>query len=339
MKVPGTGSRPLRIAATLLLLVGLAPGLLWRSPAHTRIVERELQITALSVPSPAVVKPHLGAFTLEGIWQLTSRSVEFGGYSAVLVQPDGRLLLVSDSGFCIIISPPDTDGADPEWFSPHYKKRSIRGFHDFESGTADPTTGKVWMAEEGLNTIYRMTPQFRVDGQVAPKAMHDWGYNTGAEAMARLQDGRFVLLREAPKGWLEDRLHAAVLFSGDPVEHPDAMDFTFAAPAQFDPTDMAQLPDGRVLILLRRLTWPMPQRFAGRIVIADPADIAKGTHWRSRVVAKLSSSLPIDNFEAMAIDKRKDGKLTVWLVSDDNHAVFQRTLIWKMVVDPARLPR
>lgn len=339
VKVPGIASRPLRVVAALLLLAGLSPGLVWRSPARTRIIERELYITALPVPAPAVVKPHLGAFTLEGIWQLTSRSVEFGGYSAMLVRPGGRLLLVSDSGFCIIISPPDIAGADPEWFSPRYKSRGIRGFHDFESATADSATGQVWMAEEGLNTIYRMTRPFRVDGEVAPKAMSDWGYNTGAEAMARLQNGRFVLLREAPKGWLEDRLHAAVQFSGDPVGHPDAMGFTFQAPAQFDPTDMAQMPDGRVLILMRRLTWPMPQRFAGRIVIADPADIAKGAVWRSQVVARLSSSLPIDNFEAMAIDQRKDGKLTVWLVSDDNHAAFQRTLIWKMVVDPARLPR
>ena len=155
--------------------------------------------------------------------------------------------------------------------------------------------------------------------------------------MVRLADGRFVVLREGFNGWFEDRQHKAVLFSGDPILYGEPRKFTFDGPAGFSPTDMAQLPDGRVLILMRSLVWPMPARFSGRIALADPADIVPGGVWWAKEIAKLVPPLPLDNLEGLAIRPRKDGKVTVWLISDDNNAVAQRTLLWKMVLDPADL--
>jgi hypothetical protein len=147
------------------------------------------------------------------------------------------------------------------------------------------------------------------------------------------------MLQEAFAGWNEEQLHPAVIFSGDPTRPGSLEHFTFSGPKRFSPVDMAQMPDGRVLVLMRRLVWPMPFRFAGRIALADPAEIRAGTVWHAREVAKLSSQLPVDNFEAIAIEPRSDGKLTVWLISDDNQAISQRTLLWKMALDPAQLPR
>jgi hypothetical protein len=146
------------------------------------------------------------------------------------------------------------------------------------------------------------------------------------------------VLQEATTGWNEERLHRAVIFPGDPTRPGEPDRFTFAGPDRFSPVDMAQLPDGRVLVLMRRLVWPMPFRFAGGIALADPADIRSGGTWRAREVAKLSSQLPLDNFEGIAVEPRGDGKLTVWLISDDNQALSQRTLLWKMALDPERLP-
>ncbi|HMP56033.1 MAG TPA: esterase-like activity of phytase family protein [Novosphingobium sp.] len=103
------------------------------------------------------------------------------------------------------------------------------------------------------------------------------------------------------------------------------------------PTDAAQLPDGRVLVLLRRLVWPMPPRFAGSLAIGDPAAIRSGAVWRLREVAKLSSSLAVDNFEGLAVEPLDGGRIVVWLISDDNGAVSQRSLIWKLSVNPADL--
>ena len=157
-------------------------------------------------------------------------------------------------------------------------------------------------------------------------------------------DGRFIVLEEGFDGFLESRRHQALLFARDPLLGDQPVQFAFAGDAAFSPTDMAQLPDGRVLILMRRLIWPFPLRFSGRIMIADPAAIRPGGVWRASEVAKLDAPLPVDNFEGIAIqphspDDRKDGQVTVWLISDNNNAATQRTLLWKLVLHPARLPQ
>ncbi|MDD3799832.1 MAG: esterase-like activity of phytase family protein, partial [Novosphingobium sp.] len=106
----------------------------------------------------------------------------------------------------------------------------------------------------------------------------------------------------------------------------------------YRPTDMAQLPDGRVLVLLRRLVWPMPPRFAGKIAIADPAEIRKDGTWTGKVAANLASPLPTDNFEGLAVETGEDGETIVWVISDDNTARSQRTILLKLrwLGEPAR---
>jgi hypothetical protein len=168
--------------------------------------------------------------------------------------------------------------------------------------------------------------------------MADWGGNSGPEAFTRLPDRRFIALREGFDDLLDDHRHRALLWPGDPtdLEEPP-IEFTYESPRGFRPTDMAALPDGRVLILLRRVVWPVPAHFAGRIVLADPADIRAGETLRGRIVARLTSTLPVDNFEGLAIEPAPAGKLAIWLVSDDNGAAMQDTVLWKLLVDPAAL--
>jgi hypothetical protein len=161
--------------------------------------------------------------------------------------------------------------------------------------------------------------------------------------MVRLTDGRFIVLREGfdrpdEYGILGGRRHEALLFSGDPITGARSIRFDVDGPGGFSPVDIAELPDKRVLILMRRAVWPLPIRVAGRIVIADPRTISPGGVWRTKVVARLASDMPIDNFEGMAIAPGEGGELTVWLISDDNSAATQRTLLWKLAVDPKSLP-
>jgi hypothetical protein len=154
----------------------------------------------------------------------------------------------------------------------------------------------------------------------------------------RLADGRFVVLSEGNVSWTGNGGHPALLFPDDPAAGAKPQAFTFAGPPGYRPTDMAQLPDGRVLVLMRRLLWPFPMRFAGCLVLADPAGIAAGRVWHGQELARLEAPLPVDNFEAMAITPAADGQLAVWLMSDANAAQFQRTLLWQLILDPAALP-
>jgi hypothetical protein len=325
-----------RRALILLLIVALAPGTWLRSPIPPPSYKLDLRFVRLNLPSRDELARHLGPFRLEAAWRMESPHAKFGGYSALVPLPAGQFLAIGDRGYRLRFSPPGAPPATPTLgliFRGH-----PRWLPDAESATRDPASGSVWLGFEGANSINRFDRNFDWQGMVKPRAMRDWGGNLGPEAMVRMPDGRFLVLCEGFTGWFEDRRHHALLFPRDPLVGGTPEHFIFEGPAGFSPSDMAQLPDGRVLILVRRLIWPMPFRFAGRIVLADPAQIRPGGIWRGKVVADLASPLPVDNFEGIAVVPRKDGKVTVWLISDDNGAVTQSTILWKMALDPAMLP-
>ena len=156
-------------------------------------------------------------------------------------------------------------------------------------------------------------------------------------AMLRLRDGRFVALCECNPGWFQGGRHPALLIGGDPTQDIAASSFTFVGIDGYRPTDMAQLPDGRVLIIVRRLVWPVPARFAIKILIADPAEIEPGEAWQARELADLADPWPVDNYEGLAIEQQADGKLIAWIISDENGAVTQRVLLLKVVIDESKL--
>jgi hypothetical protein len=79
----------------------------------------------------------------------------------------------------------------------------------------------------------------------------------------------------------------------------------------------------------------LPPRFPVKLVVADPADITRGGVWRGREIATIDDPAISDNYEGIAIVPSEDGLLTIWLISDDNNALVQRTLLLKLSWDPA----
>ena len=317
----------------LLLAVGLAPTWLREAP---RAPNQEQRVEA--VPQPLPPRAHreavLGAFRLEGVWSLVSQHDDFGGFSALILREGRRFLALSDLGHALDFpapdGPPGPTRLRPILPGPIYMKAD----YDAEAATRDPVTGKIWIAWETTNSISRHDAGLRRERAVAPPEM-DWGINSGPESLVRLADGRFLVLREAFAEGLDGQDHAALLFPRDPVEGTRPIRFMMRGPEGLKPTDAAQLPDGRVLVLFRQLVWPMPPRFAGSLAIGDPAAIREGQVWRLREVAKLASSLAVDNFEGLAVEPGGGGRLNVWLIADDNGAVGQRSLLWKLTVNPA----
>jgi hypothetical protein len=154
--------------------------------------------------------------------------------------------------------------------------------------------------------------------------MQAWPSNKGAECIIRLTDGRFVVIAESLE---KDDTHQALIFSGDPVESGTSITrFTYRPPAGYRVTDGVQLPDGRLIVLNR---WVgLPSGFSAKLAVVDPATIASGEIISAKVIATISSPLLIDNMEGISVTK--DGAETViWLISDNNFSVFQRTLLMK----------
>jgi hypothetical protein len=345
------GKAPVRRVLSILLLLTLAPVTCVKEGRKPWRSSGGVTFSPLPLSPTRDTGRLLGPLRLERAWTMTSLRSGFGSYSALLALPEGRLLAISDYGRFLAFTPPGRGGTS--FVEADFLPKAIDGKldRDIESATRDPLRGTIWTGREGLDAISRHDPaffgrlsrrsSFRIEGTVRPAAMRRWSSNGGAEAMVRLADGRFIVLAEDFAGrfggLLERRRHPAVLFAGDPVGGAQAVPFVFEGAAGFSPTDMAQLPDGRVLILMRRLAWPFPLRFEGRMMIADPAAIRPGGVWRSTVVARLTPPLPTDNFEGLAVVSRGDGRVGLWLISDHNNAATQRTLLLELSVDPAEL--
>jgi hypothetical protein len=227
-------------------------------------------------------------------------------------------------------------------------KREWTSIGDAEAATTDVPPGAdgghIWISWEDRNGISRFDMAAPGGWDHEQRGFHKvirrWSPQFGAEAMARLPDGRFMVVSEdfAPHGF--ERVHLTLTFPADPSELavPEPVRGDLTADAGYRPTDMVRLPDGRMLLLLRRLIWPLPMRFSCRIALADPAELERTGRWTARTLARLDPPLPTDNFEALSLRPRGDGMLDLWVISDDNRGATQRTLLLKLELDPRALP-
>ncbi|WP_296675435.1 esterase-like activity of phytase family protein [Novosphingobium sp.] len=324
-----------RRLAALLLTFAAVPGLWWRSPTAAIRHDQSATFSALPFPKNCC---SVGNIAVTGAWRITSRNSYAYGYSALISPAAGRLLALSDAGQFMDFASPDQPasavriGQMPLGASVEKHKR------DVESATRDPLTGRIWIGIEGQGVIVRLSDRLTAERKIINPAIRDWPSNKGPEAMARLADGRFIVLGEGFAGRLEWRRHPALLFQGDPTAGSQAESFLFAGHSGYRPTDMAALPDGRVLIVMRQLRWPFPIRLGVRLMIADPRQIRPGEDWHALDLGEIKAPVPIDNFEGLALVPETNGTVTGWLISDDNGAAFQRTLLLRLRIDPARLP-
>ncbi len=317
----------------LCLALAVAPGTWLRSPELPPNHEQALKLLALA---PGVER--LGPFRVAGVWQLSSRNSLFGSYSAMVAPAPERLLAFSDRGDFLEFAVPGSVAGPVRIATVPGTSRRHKHYRDIESASRDPATGRIYFALEGRNAVLRYGPDLTLEALRQVPEMRRWRVNSGPEAMVRLADGRFVVLCECTTGWFAAGRHPALLFAGDPVEHAAATGFTFAGASGYRPTDLAQLPDGRVLVLVRSVTWPMPPRFAAKLLLADPAEITPSGTWRATELADLSGPLPSDNFEGLAISAGAEGTLVAWLISDDNRALSQRSLLVKLEFSLGDLP-
>ena len=316
-------TRRRRIVAAALLALALAPGTWWRTPVSWR--------PPGNVAIEQISGPHANSppgWEVAGVWRYEARSLLFGGYSALLALPDGRLEAFSDRGGRFLFAVPDGARSDYEITRAALFQGYENALVDIEAATRDAMSGAYWLSFENTDGIHRFAIDHSATG-VRPIAGRKlgWSANSGAEAMVRLADGRFVLLPEGDG--------TALLFPGDPIDNPDFAAVAYVPPiAGYATTDMAQLPDGRLLVLLRNLDFSLGiPPFASAIAIADPP--RAGEKFAPRPLLDLDRILPRENYEGVALHPRDDGRIDVWLISDDNMSIFQRTLVAKLILDPA----
>lgn len=321
-------SRYIRTMLLIALFVVSAAGMrtIYRNESQN-IAIKQLALSPENSP-----RNRVGGLQFLNAWELGSDNSAFGGISGLVAMPGGRFIGISDAGALIgfgltrdyridrpfIASIPGAVGSDVD-----YAER------DSEALSFDPATRRFWVSYEGRHAVRRFSPSFaRVEGKIATPEMKRWGGNSGGEALVRLADGRFILFSEGMDR--ADGSYEALFFSGDPVE-PGTRHFAFGyyPPKGYKATDAAMLPDGRLLLLNRRIGFP--QGFSAKLVLLDPGDIRNGEAIRGRVIAALAPPMLIDNMEGIAVTQ-ENGRTIIWMISDNNFNIWQRTILMKFAV-------
>lgn len=323
-----------RLIAIFLVALLAAPGTWLRSPPPPAVERPSPGGWDLVLEPLRIANPEVGEARIVGAWVLDSAYPGFGGYSALVSLGGGRLFAASDTGRMLAFAPPGSAPTAPEMerFADRWQPNKF--LVDIEGMTREPDSGRIWIAYEGSNAIERFERDFTGAKRIRPAAMREWPGNTGPETLLRLADGRFLVISESRGGWFGGA-HPALLFPSDPVEGAEPIRFAFDSSDGFRPVDAAELPDGRVALLLRRFDW-LPPGFKTRVIVADPAKIREGAGWTGRSIAEISAGGPVENYEGIAAEPLADGAVRLWLISDDNRSVFQRSQLLELRWDPQR---
>mgnify|MGYP001035305544 FL=1 len=333
-----------RVMFVILAVLLVVPS--WTGQARLDLIGAHPTMHVSRVPLDAddPARTRVGGLTYLGGIEMTGDDPGFGGYSSLHVAHDAagdRFTLLGDGGTILRF----TMGAD-------WQPKAVSGANlpsgpgigwdkndrDSESMTTDGR--HVWVGFEQYNMIWRYDVALTQDeGHVAPREMAKWDANGGAESLARTGDGRFVTISEVmhvpPRWWAGSnkarlKTRDALIFAGDPIRHPRPQRFTVVADGRYDVSDAAMLPGGDMLLLNRKFDPPF--HFTTQITRIAAGEIAPGRIARPVPVATLAKPLIGENFEGLAVTHEGDATI-LWIVSDDNQSLLQRTLLLKFRLD------
>ncbi len=329
-------SARLGFCALLLILTGGPRS----STLNPVLVERVTIVSAsVSLQADEPRRTRTGRLTLLGGWKLASRSSQFGGWSALHLEGDGdgdRVTAIGDYGSVLRFRLTRFGRASEARIDPlpvGCGAQEDKRERDSESLTR--AADGWWVGYEADNRLCKVTPDFaRTLSLKRPPQMAGWDSKYGAEAMVHLSDGRILVFAErAPQGMA---LSPLLVFSGDPADPATRVTArSYVPPSGYSPTDAAQLPDGRILVLNRR--FGIADQFTAVLVVIDPAALGRDRPVQGAPIAQLAPPTLHDNFEGLAVTV-EGGRPIIWMISDDNFMSWQGTYLLKFALDREAAP-
>lgn len=321
--------RALKLA---LLILALVPTLWLRGARPPEAPDAGAALLDL-MPKLRGNLPDTGALRLEGAWQITGHARMLATLSG-LAQARGSLVAVGDRGGVMWFARPDRPGpwhprlarlVNLDW-------RKHRHPTDAESVIVEPGTGDLIVGYEDAPVLGRVSPDLARWSRIPLPVLAEWPDNQGPEAMTRLADGRTVIVGETYAHWLDRTRHPGLIFPGTPRPFESPARFELVMPAGYRPSELAQMPDGRLLVLGRHFSL---MGFRSVIAVFAPQDVRPGAVITPQVIARIDDPRIRDNYEGMTVTREADGSQIVWLVSDSNEMVWaQRTLMLKLRIGP-----
>lgn len=333
--MPPRRSRP--VLAALLFALSLLPALAETRPTTAEPPVR-IEISAKPIPAfeprdPSRVR--FGALVFRGGLDLTSSYPDFGGISAIRLGADGSgFLAVTDKGRWLR-GRITYDGERPTGIAEAEmapvlgtdgKPLAARGWYDTESLAIDG--GTVWLGIERVNQIVRF--DYGRHGLLArgqaialPPGVSKLPNNKGLEC-----------LEFAPKGLPLAGTLIAISERGLDVEGnikgfliggPSPGEFSVKRIGEFDVSDCAITPAGDLLLLER--SFSHLRGVAMRIRRMPLTELKPGAILDGPGLVEADMGYQIDNMEGLSVHRAPNGDLVLTLISDDNFAFYQRTLL------------
>ncbi len=269
----------------------------------------------------------LGRLAFETGFVLGAPDPRFGGLSGLWLAPDGtRLIAASDRG--TLWSASLEHAADGRLLG-------LRGWRAIEPGRggdaessrdaealAPDGAGGLVIAYEGTHRLARLP----LDDLTAPPSALplppalERPTNAGIEALVDLPDGALLALAE---GVLDP--------SGDlaawQIEEERVLPLSYAPSDGYVPTGADRL-DDVIYVVERRFS--LLGGFATRIVSLQAAAVFPGARLVGQSLAELAPPLIGENFEAIAARRGPGGQVLLYLLSDDNFTLLQRTVLLQL---------
>src|SRR4029079_1599817 len=279
-------------------------------------------------------RTRFGALEFRGGLVLESPHRDFGGVSGMAVAADGQhFLSLTDKGNWLrgrIVYRGNTPIAvtDAEMapiLGPDGKPLNGRGWYDTEALAVED--GVAYVGIERVNQIVRF--DIAKDGLRArgrPMAVPP-----GMKLLPRNQSIECVEM--APKG--SPLVETLIALSERGLDsHGNVMGFLVGGAGgvfslkrtdDFDVSDCAATPDGRLLVLERRFSWVRGLAVRIRSVPLNAIKSGALVHGRELIFADMGHQ--IDNMEGLSVHRDSSGALVLTLISDDNFSPLQRTLM------------
>ena len=324
-----------RMRTAVLLLVVIA------GPRARDLAARRRGPPARQAPDPArrarcrSPAADLGPLELDGCLACSTAPIgDFGGYSALRrARRRHACSRPATAGGMMRFSPPGaTRRRGPDRLLRAGRSRPTSGSSTSKSLTRDPASGRLWVGlRERQPRSSASMPGFRAEATVRPAGDARAGRATaGPKRWCGSPTGASSCSPRAPARFDERARRCCsrrIRWRG-----PSRRRSASLRPPASGRSTWPQLPDGRVLILLRKVVWGLPPGFAGKLVRGRSGDDPRG-----RGLARASCS-PISRRRCRATISRgwrssptADGGAVLWLISDDNDSIaFQRTLLLKL---------
>jgi hypothetical protein len=329
------------LALTLFAFAALAETKPREPEPPVQIEIRAKPIAAFEPRDPAHVR--FGALAFRGGLDLTSPYPEFGGISAIRVADDGSAFLaVTDKGRWLR-GRITYDGERPSGIADAEmapvlgldgRPLAARGWYDTEALAIDG--GTVWLGIERVHRIVRFDyGRFGLSARgqpiAIPPGISKLPNNKGLEclvAAAKNLPLAGTLIAISERGLDADGNIKGFLIGG-----PSAGEFSVKRIGDFDVSDCAITPAGDLLLLERSFS-----RLRGvgmRIRRVALADVKPGAILDGPALIEADMAYQIDNMEGLSVHRAPNGELVLTLISDDNFAFYQRTLLLQFtLVEP-----